>query len=172
MHFRIIKCDIFIDYTFILVLSLAAVFNSKQVIYLLLFSALHEIGHLTALLICKEKPYKIHLSYYGFAIRYTDDLPRFKECIVLLCGPLVNLVLYLFFKDDINLILFLLNCLPVYPLDIGRIVRLFSIKASRILSVITVILICILCVYMLIYNKSYSLIFVTIYLIIYSINYN
>ena len=158
MHFRIKKCDIFI--------------NSKQVIYLLLFSALHEIGHLTALLICKEKPYKIHLSYYGFAIRYTDDLPRFKECIVLLCGPLVNLVLYLFFKDNINLILFLLNCLPVYPLDIGRIVRLFSIKASRILSVITVILICILCVYMLIYNKSYSLIFVTIYLIIYSINYN
>ena len=99
MHFRIKKCDIFIDYAFILVLSLAAVFNSKQVIYLLLFSALHEIGHLTALLICKEKPYKIHLSYYGFAIRYTDDLPRFKECIVLLCGPLVNLVLYLFFKD-------------------------------------------------------------------------
>ena len=89
MHFRIKKCDIFIDYAFILVLSLAAVFNSKQVIYLLLFSALHEIGHLTALLICKEKPYKIHLSYYGFAIRYTDDLPRFKECIVLLCGPLV-----------------------------------------------------------------------------------
>ena len=79
---------------------------------------------------------------------------------------------YLFFKDNINLILFLLNCLPVYPLDIGRIVRLFSIKASRILSVITVILICILCVNMLIYNKSYSLIFVTIYLIIYSINYN
>ena len=159
MHFRIKKCDIFIDYAFILVLSLAAVFNSKQVIYLLLFSALHEIGHLTALLICKEKPYKIHLSYYGFAIRYTDDLPRFKECIVLLCGPLVNLV-------------FLLNCLPVYPLDIGRIVRIFSIKASRILSAITVILICILCVYMLIYNKSYSLIFVTMYLIIYSINYN
>ena len=60
MHFRIKKCDIFIDYAFILVLSLAAVFNSKQVIYLLLFSALHEIGHLTALLICKEKPYKIH----------------------------------------------------------------------------------------------------------------
>ena len=66
MHFRIKKCDIFIDYAFILVLSLAAVFNSRQVIYLLLFSALHEIGHLTALLICKEKPYKIHLSYYVF----------------------------------------------------------------------------------------------------------
>ena len=49
MHFRIKKCDIFIDYAFILVLSLAAVFNSKQVIYLLLFSAFSEsLGQLIA----------------------------------------------------------------------------------------------------------------------------
>ncbi len=172
MRFKIKKCDICIDYAFILVLSLAAVFNSRQVIYLLLFSALHEMGHLTALLICRGVPYELHLSYYGFAIRYNDDLPRFKECIVLLSGPLVNLVLYLFLRDDINLILFFLNCLPVYPLDIGRVVRLFSLKTSKILSAITIVLICILCAYMLIYNKSYSLIFVAIYLIVYSINYN
>ncbi|MCI5734962.1 MAG: hypothetical protein MR281_02365 [Eubacterium sp.] len=172
MHFKLKKCDIFIDYAFILVLSLVAVFNSSRLLYLLLFSFLHEIGHLSALLICKSEPYEMRLSYYGFAIRYEDNLPIIKECAVLLSGPMVNLILYLFFKDDINLILFLLNCLPVYPLDVGRIVRLFSLKASRILSIITIVLICILCVYMLIYNKSYSLIFVTVYLIIYSINYS
>lgn len=172
MHFKLKKCDIFIDYAFILVLSLAAVFNSSRLLYLLLFSFLHEMGHLSALLISKSEPYEMRLSYYGFAIRYEDNLPIIKECTVLLSGPMVNLILYLFFKDDINLILFLLNCLPVYPLDVGRIVRLFSLKASRILSIITIVLICILCVYMLIYNKSYSLIFVTVYLIIYSINYS
>ncbi len=172
MHFKIKRCDIYIEYAFVFVLSLAAVFSSKQLLFLLLFSFLHEAGHLTVLLLCKSYPYKIVLSYYGFAIRYDDNLPVLKECAVLLSGPLVNLILYLLFKDDINLILFLLNCLPVYPLDVGRIVRLFSSKASRIFSVITIILICILCVYMLIYNKSYSLIFVTIYLIIYSVNYS
>lgn len=172
MRFKIKKCDVCIDYIFIFVLSISAIFNSKQMLLLLLFSALHEIGHLVALLFCKSFPNEIKFSYYGLAVKYDDDLPILKECIVLISGPAVNLILYLLFKDEINLILFLLNMLPVYPLDLGRVVRLFSLKASKILSIITLIFICILCLYMIIYKKVYSLLFVTVYLVIYSINYD
>ena len=87
-------------------------------------------------------------------------------------GPTVNLILYLVFKNEINLILFSLNMLPVYPLDFGRVVRLFSLKASKILSIITLVFICILCSYLIFYKKVYSLLFVTVYLVIYSINYD
>lgn len=170
MNFRINQCDIYIEYAFILVLSLAALFSSKQILCLLLFSALHEFGHLAALVICKGKPYELRFSYYGIAIKYYDDLPAAKECAVLLSGPAVNLILYLILKDDINLVLLLLNCLPVYPLDIGRVVRLFSLRLSKVLSIVSLIFVCIFCLYMLIYNKSYSFLFVVIYLVIYSIN--
>ena len=46
--------------------------------------------------------------------------------------------------------------LPVYPLDFGRVVRLFSLKASKILSIITLVFICILCSYLIFYKKVYS----------------
>ena len=163
MRFKIKKCDVCIDYVFIFVLSITAIFNSKQMLLLLLFSALHETGHLVALLYCKSFPNEI---------KYDDDLPILKECIVLISGPTVNLILYLVFKNEINLILFSLNMLPVYPLDFGRVVRLFSLKASKILSIITLVFICILCSYLIFYKKVYSLLFVTVYLVIYSINYD
>ena len=153
MRFKIKKCDVCIDYVFIFVLSITAIFNSKQMLLLLLFSALHETGHLVALLFCKSFPNEIKFSYYGLAVKYDDDLPILKECIVLISGPTVNLILYLVFKNEINLIL-------------------FSLKASKILSIITLVFICILCSYLIFYKKVYSLLFVTVYLVIYSINYD
>ena len=98
MRFKIKKCDVCIDYVFIFVLSITAIFNSKQMLLLLLFSALHETGHLVALLFCKSFPNEIKFSYYGLAVKYDDDLPILKECIVLISGPTVNLILYLVLK--------------------------------------------------------------------------
>ena len=158
MHFYIKNCKICIDYLFILVLSLAALFNANDILLVLLFSSLHEIGHFAALIIFKNYPYELKLSFYGFAVKYESNISRVKETVVLLSGPLVNLIL------------FLLNVLPIYPLDFARVLRLYFPKTGTYISRITLILICILCVYMLVYYKSYSLLFVATYLVLYGIN--
>ena len=121
MHFYIKNCKICIDYLFILVLSLAALFNANDILLVLLFSSLHEIGHFAALIIFKNYPYELKLSFYGFAVKYESNISRVKETVVLLSGPLVNLIFYLILKDNVNLILFLLNVLPIYPLDFARV---------------------------------------------------
>ena len=170
MQFYIKNCKICIDYLFILVLSIAALFNANQILFVLLFSSLHEMGHLLSLIAFKNYPYELKFSYYGFAVKYNSNIQRKYETVVLLCGPLVNLALYLFLRDNVNLVLFLLNVLPVYPLDFARVLRLYFPRASVYISKITLILICIFCIYMLVYYKSYSLLFVVAYLVLYSVN--
>ncbi len=169
MQFYIKNCRICIDYLFILVLSLASLFDANDILELLLYSSLHEVGHLFSLFIFKKYPYELRLSFYGFAVKYESNFSRIKESVVLLSGPLVNLILYLILKNNVNLILFLLNVLPVYPLDFARVLRLYFPKASVYISTLTLILICIFCVYMLVYYKSYSLLFIATYLVLYSV---
>lgn len=171
LSFTVFGCKITIDFLFILLLSLSALFSAYDMLYLLMFSFLHEMGHLLALYIFGGKADSLIFSYYGFALKYQSRLSRTKEFIVLLCGPLVNLILYLFLKDDINLILFVLNILPIYPLDAGRIIHLYSINLSKKLGFVFLLIISVFAVYLLIVHKSFSLLLIVVYLIIYSINY-
>jgi len=171
MSFNIKDCRITIDFSFILVLSFSALFSAKEVLFLMLFSSLHEFGHLIILLLFKGKPTSLTFSFYGFGLKYNDKIPRLKELFIIIAGPLVNLILWLFLRDNINLLLFVLNVLPVYPLDGGRVVRLFSYKLSKILSIVFIIMIAGLSVYLIIFYKSFSLLFISVYLIFYSICY-
>lgn len=171
MSFLIKGCTIKIDFYFIFVLAFAALSGAEDLLYLLLYCALHELGHLTMLLICGGRPKGLTFSYYGFALRYEDNLPRFREAVVIISGPLVNLLLYFVFKNDVNLILFLLNILPVYPLDGGRILKLYFHTVSRSISIGILICIYILSVYLIINSGSFSLLLIALYLTIYSLNY-
>lgn len=170
VSFYIGKCNVVIGYSFVLMLSIAALFDASQLIFVLLFSVLHEFGHLIALLLLKGYPDVLRFSFYGFALKYSCCLSRAKESIVLLSGPAMNLVLYLILKDDYNLILFILNMLPVYPLDGGRVIYLFSKKLSKVLSMIFFILIFIVSIYLIIFYDSFSLFLICIYLFVFCIN--
>lgn len=152
-------------------LSFAVMLNAENVVMLIIFSSFHELGHLVALAIFKGKPDSLRLSYYGLALKYSTQLLKWQETIVLLSGPIVNLILYLVFKDNINLLLFTLNMLPIYPIDFGRVIRLYSYTLSKMLSIIFTALLLALSLYLLIVYRSFSLIFIVCYLIIYSINY-
>ncbi|MCM1285214.1 MAG: hypothetical protein NC213_06700 [Acetobacter sp.] len=171
MNFTVFGCKIKIDFLFVLLLSLSALFSAYSILYLLLFSFLHEMGHLLALYIFGGKADSLIFSYYGAALKYQSKLPRAKEFIVLLCGPIVNLIFYLLIRDDINLVLFILNMLPIYPLDAGRIINLYSFNLSKKLGFVFLFLISIFAVYLLIVYKSFSMLLIVVYLIIYSINY-
>lgn len=152
-------------------LSFGIILGAEDIADLLLFSSLHELGHLIALILCGGRADSLTLSFYGLALKYSTLLSRTRESFVLIAGPIVNLVLYLLFRNDINLLLFILNMLPVYPIDFGRIIRLYNYNLSKILGVISLIALVILSLYLLICYKSFSLIFIVCYLIVYSINY-
>lgn len=171
MSFSINGCMVKIDFSFILVLSFAVLLKAENLLFLFLFSALHELSHLFMLILFKGRADSLTFSFYGLALRYGSTLSKFKEFLVIFAGPFVNLILYLIIRDDINLILFALNILPIYPLDGGRLLMLFSFKISNAVSRLFLIIIIFVSFYMILKYKSFSLMLISIYLTAYSVLY-
>lgn len=171
VSFYIKRCRVTVDFSFILILSFALLLEVDNIIYLILFSILHELGHLLSLKICGGNADSLTLSFYGLALKYSNTLSRNKELIIIASGPMVNLLLYLVLRDNINLALFVLNMLPIFPLDGGRLVMLFSYKLSVALSRVFTILIFVVSIIMVVKYKSFSLLLISIYLVAYSIMY-
>lgn len=171
MELEILGCRIKIEFTFFLMLSFAALLNAEDIMQLLLFASLHELGHLVCLVLFGGRPYALTLSFYGLALRYDSQLNRARETVVLLAGPAVNLLFYIILGDDINLLLFLLNMQPIYPLDFGRVLRLYFPRLSAAVSIIFLLLLAAAALYLIIFYKSFSLIFIVCYLLVYTVFY-
>ena len=157
-----------LEFTFLILLSFAVLYGYDGAARLILFSLLHEAGHIAALILFGAKPYYMNLSFYGFSMKYKKNLSALKEFFVLLSGPAVNLALYAAMKDDANLVLFLLNIFPASPLDGGRILRLFFPKAGLIVTFLSLIALLFLSLYLLFEYKIYSLLLITVYLIFFN----
>ena len=171
MSFVFLGCGVKIEFSFILMLCFAIVLGADSIAYLLLFSALHELGHLVMLLAFGGKAESLTISFYGLALRYETRLGRTAETLVILAGTAVNLILYFIFRDDINLLLFFVNMLPVYPIDFGRVIKLYFPAFSKVISIVFLVILSVFSFYLIIVYKSFSMIFITCYLIIYSVLY-
>ena len=116
---------------------------------LMLFTTLHEIGHMVTGVFLGFKPNKIDILPYGLSISFEEnvdnyrkktgklDLILFKKIIIALNGPLTNtffIILFYIFPIDIfdiareniiyaNILIGTFNLLPIYPLDGGRILK-------------------------------------------------
>lgn len=130
-------------FIFIIIFYLTKQINIYAII--LFFALIHELGHFIMGLIVGMKPQKIEIKPYGVSISfkiypndfnkkiYKGNLLELKKVFVAFAGPLINLLIVLFFiniKSHSNLLviysnflLFLFNLIPIYPLDGGRIIK-------------------------------------------------
>lgn len=108
-------------------------------VWLIGFAFLHEIGHLIMGLCIGLKPREIKITPLGVAITFKNEIQyhspnqkMLKEIAVASAGPLVNVavvILCMAAKWEciqiivVNVVLFLFNLLPIYPLDGGRIIK-------------------------------------------------
>lgn len=176
MEFKIRKTIVRFDFSFLLIIALSIVLKGDNVLGVLLFSCLHEIGHILSLLLLGGYPDKIVFSFYGIGLTTSSRLSYFKECIFLCAGMLVNALLAIIgVGREINLALLILNALPIYPLDMGRIFKIafeklffisFSQRAFDIITVVFVSLLFVLSVYI----KNVNLVLISIYLFVYWLN--
>ncbi len=132
-------------------------------ILLMIFACLHELSHMIIGSILGFKPTTFEVKPIGFSVSFYNvikdyskkirkgNLLEFKRIFVYLAGPLSNLIIAVilfginidfFVKQEImyiNLIIAMVNLLPIYPLDGGRIVKslihiLFGLRQSYIIT--------------------------------------
>ena len=105
----------------------------------MMFSIIHEIGHIIAGLLLKMKLEKLEIMPFGLTVSFyinpDDKSLKIREILVALAGPLMSLALvilcqYIDFKYITiqeaaysNILILLLNLIPLYPLDGGRIIK-------------------------------------------------
>lgn len=167
LEFTVHQIRIKLEFSFLLILAFMTLSDYTDAVWVLVFSSLHECGHLAALCALGGKPDQLTLSFYGFGLRYSSRLSAVQEAVVLLTGPAVNAVLWLLLQDTINPVLFILNSLPIYPLDGGRLAALF-LKPSvlRLISIGTLSAVLLLAVYLFVVYHSFSLLLIAVYLMI------
>jgi len=176
MVFYLCSAKIKIEYSFLLIIAFSILLKNENILLLLLFSSLHELAHLILLLTFKGKVKELNIAFYGIGLKYEYSLTFIEELLFFSAGAVVNLFLFVFsIHPEINGALALINLLPIYPLDGGRIIklilnRLFLLDISDLLfKAISVITIIILIAYSA-YTKNYSLTLISLYIIIFSIN--
>ena len=114
-------------------------------------SFFHEIGHLLAILVLKQKVDRIEFSLFDIKIKSNYYVSFSKELIITLSGVAFNFILFLFFIRTIrifalaNLFIGIFNLLPVSTLDGGQAINIIlnkfisEEKSVIILNILTVI---------------------------------
>ena len=164
---------------------------------MMICAIIHELGHLLLGILLGMKPekleiipvgirvtFKINIKDINSKIKQTNKL-EIKKIFVAIAGPVVNLILIYIAaisKTNIiskinfiyaNLLLVIINLVPIYPLDGGRILKgIISIfkgkkKAEQTINKISIIIgiiISALGIWTLINNKNIAILFFLLYI--------
>ena len=128
---------------FALIMVLSLVFARAYLsLAALLAAALHELGHIGAARVCRVRFSALKLNIFGASLSSNGEIPSYRqEIFIAACGPAANLfcvaVMAIFASHSkltatfisASLMLALINLLPIYELDGGRI--LFSTLALK-----------------------------------------
>lgn len=138
-----------IDYSFICLLILALFLDMlKFYLIYIIFIFFHEMAHLFVAWKLGYLPSRVRLSIFGASLEGFDDFLAVDEIKIVLAGPMFNLLIvvlcYLSFwfypesyevLDEVLLVnksILFFNILPIFPLDLGRLLLcFFSINLGR-----------------------------------------
>ncbi len=182
---------------------LAAIFFMRQLdTYMVVFvcALIHELAHITAASKYKIEVEAIEVLPVGLVARTAKikGIPLMREIIIYISGPLINIVLasvaallkygFNFLNNElieklilINILLALVNLLPIIPLDGGKI--LHAVLSSKIgyikVSNICIVLSKAVCVIILVpsivilgYTGNFSILILCIFILIYATRYD
>ncbi len=145
MKFIIFGIEIFVSFFFVLLIAAVVFLDSTgYIIPTIIATILHETAHLAAMAALKCKPRSIKLIPAGVIITKRLAISHKTDAIILVGGPLANLVISaLFVKispefSAINFVVGIFNLLPVRGLDGGELLFkllccLFGENASTII---------------------------------------
>ena len=146
---------------FLIVLFTGLFFDGLDIFKIcILSSAFHEIGHIIAYRFFIGKWPEISVSVFGFKMKNNVSHSKYFIYIVF-AGPFVNLIIVitsLFMLNNqvtfsryiwlyVNIIIFIINVLPVYFLDGGQVLyslNPFYQRNYRFLSGLTLFLLCVM----------------------------
>ncbi|MBS5737139.1 MAG: hypothetical protein KHW62_03875 [Clostridiales bacterium] len=166
--------------------------EGENLVYIFLAATFHESAHIFFYYIFKAKIDSVRILPYGISasFRSTVKLSYKKETVALFAGPCFNLIVAVFcliinsflFVDGLetfflyNAAYFMMNIIPIFPLDGGRILRNlllqrfssdFALKISGVSSAFFLALLFVISVW--VFTESggnFSLILISLYLII------
>ena len=131
IEFTVLKTKFFVSPLFFSVLTVFLILDKSHIAgAAILFSLLHEMGHLLALLSLKSHPKRMTINLFGLNIELCGNLSTPKKCFVFSMGFAVNFILSaLFFVAEnplfeyINLIIGIFTAIPLPSSDGGSILR-------------------------------------------------
>ena len=160
---------------------------------IMVFALIHEMAHMICGVALGFRARTLRIMPLGFAIEFKpliDDYNKkvleanniaVKKVVIALAGPVINFViaiigLILSFNNDIiyaNLLIFIFNLIPIYPLDGGKIIKnILKIfcgnrKANRYINTISntaIILLTMLCSILILIYKNIAILAILIVL--------
>lgn len=166
MKFRLLGTEFYVSFLFAAVITAMIDFDRTGYILPLLFAiVMHELGHLTVMWLLDCAPKRVRLVPASVEITAKFTASDKNEIAVALCGPAVNIILFLTFGFNylafhselslvcclVNLLIGAFNLLPVIGLDGGTV--LFALlrrrtpqKACLIMRMINILLAAVLIV--------------------------
>lgn len=126
-----------------------------ELYYFYLALVIHELGHIIMILLFKKKIEQLEISPIGgiLFINGCQNDRNYKEFLIYLGGPLASGLYYFYVMNQFDnylliqsaFYIFILNLIPIYPLDGARLIRIFfqeviwyklAMKISMILSIV------------------------------------
>lgn len=139
---------------------------------------IHELAHVTVALFLNVDVVEINLLPVGVCAIYNKTISPTKEILISIAGPFMSFILAFFAKTEfircINIVIMLLNLIPIFPLDGGKILKnIFiykfkmkkGIKISEFINDLFLIILFAVSIVFVIYFKNFNLIILTVYIL-------